>query len=980
MVDLCTLSGTLRDSAGAPFGNATITLRPVPQDITVTSGGYIVLPVVPAPQVTGPDGTVALQLAPGKHAGSVRDETGRISPIEVTAPDLESAPLEDYVGKIDLVIQTSAQLARDLAQRYAQSPEDTPVAGGTGFSALHHAAKALDAQAAALASAASVQPYASRAAFVAATVPAPVLKTAYADDWGSLSIVRDPTGPITQSNGVKWSPDGIAFIGHFGKNATPGMTDMTTAIEAAAVWSGATSRRVVFPRGDYKITRRCIMPGARFFGEIGARIVASASDFTNADAAVKFTNTSVLFDFSGQLVSPYAAAPFCELVGFDFVFSGTQERRIDPVLARNVAGLFIQNVNFYNFAAGLMIRTDSISQPWQTDNCRAYDCTTSFNLVNSTRENIQISVLCNDADRVNGITSVPGRVTRFEGYRLLQTGAALAAHEEQSDVVNLAAGVGHFVSDIYGEYIGELFDCFASRCSGGNFRAFRAAGGAAKLIHSASNNAFDNIVAIECGRQAVTISASTINGPVENNVLTTVVEIDMDPDLAYTGSAATTSVIFSSAGVYPCRNNIIIGLSTNSPNAKIGITNSGDMATNNAVIGYNFNHVPTVETIRDTSASKSLWVVSSQLETESPSFTTPGQFVSSSVLAGLTRTAAVLANPADTVLNTAVQIEFRPNSAGGIRSAFIRSKQDVAGSHADLSFLTSAGASEVERFRISSAGAVSVLTGPFNVAAGGASVTGGLTVATGNAAVTAGTLTVSTSSGGTTEDILVLRNPVAATLGTGVGIAFQPNDSSSRRASIDSVQDTSGGHADLRFTTAGGATPAERARITSTGTFLVAKTAAGLANGGFEVSTLGRIRSTVSSNLALELNRLASDGQIVSFNREGTQVGSITVTASGTTYATTSDERLKTVLGPAEDSGEVIDAIRIVRYLMTATGEQIDFGVLAQQLFAVFPSAVVVPKKVEDPWQVDMSRAMPLVIAELQYLRARVADLENASA
>ncbi len=142
MVDLCTLSGTLRDSAGVPFRNATVTLRPVPGDIRVTSGGMIVLPVVPEPEVSDAAGLIALTRAPGKYAGSVRDETGRVSPIEVSFPDLASAPLEDYVGKVDVVIQTSAQLARDLAQRYAQSPVDTPVAGGDGFSALHHAAKA----------------------------------------------------------------------------------------------------------------------------------------------------------------------------------------------------------------------------------------------------------------------------------------------------------------------------------------------------------------------------------------------------------------------------------------------------------------------------------------------------------------------------------------------------------------------------------------------------------------------------------------------------------------------------------------------------------------------------------------------------------------------------------------------------------------------------------------------------------------------
>lgn len=244
--------------------------------------------------------------------------------------------------------------------------------------------------------------------------------------------------------------------------------------------------------------------------------------------------------------------------------------------------------------------------------------------------------------------------------------------------------------------------------------------------------------------------------------------------------------------------------------------------------------------------------------------------------------------------------------------------------------------------------------------------------------VTNGTLTLSTLSVSTSQNVLVLRNTADTSVDTGVGVAFQPNDTPSRQASIRSVQEFSGNWADLRFFTAGADTPAERARFTGTGTFLVAKTTSGIDTAGFEVSPLGRMRSTVSNRIALELNLLDSDGQIVSFSRQNLTVGSIIVTASGTTYATTSDERLKTVLGPAENSGEVIDAIKVVRHVWNATGQEVDFGLIAQQLHRVFPAAVVVPVDEETPWQIDLTRTLPLVIAELKHLRARVAELEKA--
>jgi len=67
----------------------------------------------------------------------------------------------------------------------------------------------------------------------------------------------------------------------------------------------------------------------------------------------------------------------------------------------------------------------------------------------------------------------------------------------------------------------------------------------------------------------------------------------------------------------------------------------------------------------------------------------------------------------------------------------------------------------------------------------------------------------------------------------------------------------------------------ERMRIDSSGNLLVGKTSTTFSAVGVENRADGRITSTRSGNTNLLLNRLSSDGDIVQFYKDGTQVGSI---------------------------------------------------------------------------------------------------------
>ncbi|MES2591883.1 MAG: tail fiber domain-containing protein [Bacteroidota bacterium] len=90
-------------------------------------------------------------------------------------------------------------------------------------------------------------------------------------------------------------------------------------------------------------------------------------------------------------------------------------------------------------------------------------------------------------------------------------------------------------------------------------------------------------------------------------------------------------------------------------------------------------------------------------------------------------------------------------------------------------------------------------------------------------------LEVQSTSSGAIFDAMVLSNPVASAVNTGVALHFQPNSASAlaRTASIVSRQTTSGTFADLGFFTSPGNTPEERLTISATGNVGVGSTTPG---------------------------------------------------------------------------------------------------------------------------------------------------------
>jgi hypothetical protein len=124
----------------------------------------------------------------------------------------------------------------------------------------------------------------------------------------------------------------------------------------------------------------------------------------------------------------------------------------------------------------------------------------------------------------------------------------------------------------------------------------------------------------------------------------------------------------------------------------------------------------------------------------------------------------------------------------------------------------------------------------------------------------------------------------------------------------------------------------------------------------------------------------AAGATAVYFRRNGSNVGSITTTTTGTLYNITSDYRLKEVIGTVSGSGERIDALQPIDYEWKADGSRTR-GFLAHKFQEVYPNSVSGEKDAVDAdgkpvyqtMQASTSEVIADLVAEIQSLRKRLA-------
>ncbi len=163
-----------------------------------------------------------------------------------------------------------------------------------------------------------------------------------------------------------------------------------------------------------------------------------------------------------------------------------------------------------------------------------------------------------------------------------------------------------------------------------------------------------------------------------------------------------------------------------------------------------------------------------------------------------------------------------------------------------------------------------------------------------------------------------------------------------------------------------------------------------------------------NNDSCVQLNRQGSDGSIQLFARGGTQVGRIDVTASSTSYVTSSDYRLKENVDYTWDATTRLKQLKPARFNFIADADITVDGFLAHEVQDVVPEAIsgtkdamrdeeyeVTPsvldedgnvvteavmgtRSVPDYQGIDQGKLVPLLVKTIQELEARIAALETA--
>ncbi len=189
--------------------------------------------------------------------------------------------------------------------------------------------------------------------------------------------------------------------------------------------------------------------------------------------------------------------------------------------------------------------------------------------------------------------------------------------------------------------------------------------------------------------------------------------------------------------------------------------------------------------------------------------------------------------------------------------------------------------------------------------------------------------------------------------------------------------------------------------------------AEGTAN-GVRIGNNGTSQFSSNGDAGLTSNRTGDNGNVMTFRRDGTLVGTISVTGSSTAFNTSSDYRLKENVNYDFDATSRIKELKPCRFNFISDADTTVDGFLAHQVSSVVPEAITGEKdgtqdlgtikdangnilsenvlestkedgqtwtktKTENVYQnIDQSKIVPLLVKTIQELEARITALESA--
>jgi hypothetical protein len=154
-----------------------------------------------------------------------------------------------------------------------------------------------------------------------------------------------------------------------------------------------------------------------------------------------------------------------------------------------------------------------------------------------------------------------------------------------------------------------------------------------------------------------------------------------------------------------------------------------------------------------------------------------------------------------------------------------------------------------------------------------------------------------------------------------------------------------------------------------------------------------------SANILVDLDYSADDdldaAKFITFQDSDGEIGSISGDGAATTFATSSDYRLKTDLKDIEDAVGTVNKLKLYDFAWKKNAGKRSHGVLAHEAVKVVPHAIMGEKdamttkqyqdedgkehskEVMAPQSADYSKFVPLLLKSIQELSAKVEALEN---
>lgn len=171
----------------------------------------------------------------------------------------------------------------------------------------------------------------------------------------------------------------------------------------------------------------------------------------------------------------------------------------------------------------------------------------------------------------------------------------------------------------------------------------------------------------------------------------------------------------------------------------------------------------------------------------------------------------------------------------------------------------------------------------------------------------------------------------------------------------------------------------ERARFNSGGIFTIGRTATGILaeEAGFMLKPDGLMLTAKDGTAEQTHVEFVNNADVTA-----ARVGTIKTSGSTTSYNTSSDYRLKTDAQPMTGATDRLKALNPVNFQWILNGTRVD-GFLAHEVADVVPEAISGVKDAVDEdgnpdYQgIDQSKLVPLLVATIQELEARITALEN---